>query len=184
MNKLSKLNSKKQFLFVAFLISILFSSCRIKDGPIETFYKNGNKKVEGYILNNKQNGLWKYYNENGIITDEINYKNGIKFGVCRHYFEGKLNDQDYYNKDGKKNGLSYNYFAESGQLHAIGKYSNDLLDSIHIYYYDNGKTELIHQYNKGKKCGNWIYFNRNGDTLRIEKYSNDSLEWVKVIRSQ
>ena len=112
MNKLSKLNSKKQFLFVAFLISILFSSCRIKDGPIETFYKNGNKKVEGYILNNKQNGLWKYYNENGIITDEINYKNGIKFGVCRHYFEGKLNGE-------KKTGITIQKMVRKMDYHII-----------------------------------------------------------------
>ena len=47
-----------------------------KTGIYEEYYENGNIKLTGQYLQNKQVGLWKSYKENGELISEINYKDG------------------------------------------------------------------------------------------------------------
>ena len=40
------------------------------------FYTNAEKKEEGVYMNGKKSGVWKYYNDNGVLTKEELYKKG------------------------------------------------------------------------------------------------------------
>jgi antitoxin component YwqK of YwqJK toxin-antitoxin module len=50
------------------------------------FYKNGNIKYEGGILNDDKTGHWKYFNSDGRLTSEGNMKQGYKNGTWIRYF--------------------------------------------------------------------------------------------------
>ena len=46
------------------------------DGGLKSWYENGNKKNEFIFKNNKAEGEWKYFNEDGTISKIEKYKNG------------------------------------------------------------------------------------------------------------
>ncbi len=172
------MKTRNHIYLIVFIFILL--SCKIKDGPINTFYKNGNKKVEGYILNNQKHGTWKYYGEDGIIEFEINYKNGKRFGKYIHYCpNGQINNINYYDSNEVHTGKSYNYFC-NGQLRAVLKYKKGHYDSTQCFYYESGTPEYILNYENGKQTGCSYYFKESGDTSRIEFYDNDNLVWIKV----
>lgn len=174
MKKLIGRNSR--FLLILF---ILFECCQVKDGPVVTYYRNGNKEVEGYIKNNHKQGTWKYFDTDGKIEFEINYKDGKKFGRYVHYCSnGQINDIMFYNSNQELTGISKNFYCD-GKIRAIMKYINGELDSTQTIYYKSGQIESINQYKIGTKVGKWIFFNEMGDTIRTEEYNKGLLEKVK-----
>ena len=44
-------------------------------GPYESFYENGNPKINGDYVGTKRNGVWKFYNEDGTLKKSKKYKN-------------------------------------------------------------------------------------------------------------
>ena len=52
------------------------------DGKYESWYNNGNKKLECEYDNNKLHNGYKYYRREGDIRYIFNYKNGVKHGLC------------------------------------------------------------------------------------------------------
>lgn len=69
------------------------------------YYPNFQLKEEGQKINNNKDGLWKYYLENGLLSKEVNYKNGVEYGERKDYFydkKGKLKKTNTYTTD--KNG--------------------------------------------------------------------------------
>ena len=47
----------------------------IKDGVVETFYKNGQLKFRGNYKTGKRDGLWEWFHENGQLKKTRVYKN-------------------------------------------------------------------------------------------------------------
>ena len=45
------------------------------DGSAKSFFSNGKLKSEGIYKNGNKSGIWRYYNEQGILEKEIKYKN-------------------------------------------------------------------------------------------------------------
>lgn len=41
------------------------------------FYENGQLEKEGYFLNNKKNGIWIFYNEDGILSRKEFWDSGM-----------------------------------------------------------------------------------------------------------
>ena len=56
------------------------------DGKYCAFYENGHKKIKGFYINNKKNGVWKEWNINEILASEISYKNNKKHGKIIEYW--------------------------------------------------------------------------------------------------
>ncbi len=113
---------KKTALLLATFISLhspaqetTKDTCKTKNREYKTYYySNGQKKEEGYLVNEKKEGIWKTYSENGNWkTFEWNYKSD------------------------EKNGL-YKAFSKSGKVNAIGKYINgSISDTLTIFDEEN-----------------------------------------------
>ncbi len=73
----------------------------IKDGPYESFYKNGQLKFSGNYKYGKRDGLREWFHENSQLKTRENFKNG-KLDL-REYF-----DEENY-RNGKLDGL-YEYY--------------------------------------------------------------------------
>ncbi len=48
------------------------------DGMFEQYYPNGNLRVRSFLKKGDKHGRYSEYDENGKITKEERYKNGIK----------------------------------------------------------------------------------------------------------
>lgn len=53
---------------------IFYNTKGLKHGKIESWFYNRNKKLEGVYLENKKEGVWKYYHQNGQIAARHVYK--------------------------------------------------------------------------------------------------------------
>lgn len=87
-------------------------------------YDNGNTLLEGHILNGKKNGLWKNYNENGILAGEVSYANDLYEGPIR-------------------------LFYQSGKIRTTGQHTNNNEDGKWISYYEDGKKSRESDYQNG-----------------------------------
>ena len=47
-------------------------------GYLRYYHKNGKMQKEGKLVNNKEEGVWEYYDENGKKSNEYYYKDGIE----------------------------------------------------------------------------------------------------------
>ena len=44
----------------------------IREGEAIIYYENGNVKYQGFYVNGKECGIWKFYEENGELDKEVN----------------------------------------------------------------------------------------------------------------
>lgn len=78
-------------------------------------YPNGKIQLTGTYKNDKRDGLWTYYYENGNKWSEAEYTNGEYNGKSTTWFEnGKLRYEGYY-KNGKKTG-KWKFYNEEGKF--------------------------------------------------------------------
>ena len=55
----------------------------IQNGIAKNLYRsNSTISSEGNLIDNKKEGVWKFYNENGILESKSYYKNNLKNGVA------------------------------------------------------------------------------------------------------
>jgi len=132
---------------------------------IVDYFINGTKQMEGFSLNDNPNnekfhGLVKYYFENGVLYQEINFNEGELEGVRNQYFEsGKLKSVTAYLND-KKKGKFYEYY-ETGEYLSKGNFKNNLREGTWKTFYKNGKIKESGDYVKGEKSGTWKMFYKN-----------------------
>lgn len=142
---------------------------QVKDGKIISYYEDGSTiKYERNFKNMELDGVWKEYDENGIITKEGNYVNGIfePTGITKLKYDEELekekqrqeiillkNAEEYKNiipeadkafvaKDYKK---ALDLYKSASILMVNEKYPQDKISEIIETYHTNSKffTEYI-----------------------------------------
>ena len=125
-------------------------------GLEQSWDKNGQLLKEGYWVDGKRHGFWKYYNQNTYGFDWICFINGI---------ETNVNPKD-------------TCLPESNEVvkKEVIK-SNELInrDGKSSWRYDNGQLGEEGNYIKGKKDGKWIRWSKSGDILRESNFKNGKL---------
>lgn len=87
-------------------------------------YKNQETFMGGSEKNNKRDGLWQAFYEDGTIWSETMYKEGVEDGFSRTFYEnGKLRYEGNYAM-GKQVG-DWNFYDESGNLTQTETYDNE-----------------------------------------------------------
>lgn len=127
-----------------------------KNGYVKNIYYS-NKKIssEGKMINNLRDSTWKYFSEDGVITEQINFKNDKKDGKYVKYY-----------KDGKT-------------INVKGYHSNDKRSGVFEVYFDNGNASAIYTYIDGLKNGKYIKYYEDGKTIKEKGYySNDELSGI------
>lgn len=115
-------------------------------------------------LNDKKEGISYYYYPDGIVKEEIPYKNGQKEGSGKEFDEnGKIISLTEYhnnyiisrerinrkNGQGLKQGL-WKEFYEDGKVYKEMHYTDNELDGLYKEFNPNGSLSLIMKYEKGK----------------------------------
>ena len=80
-----------------------------KQGKYNSYFKTGTKKEDGVYLNDKKDGIWKFYNSCkkyndtvyiSLISRELSYKNNRKNGRYKEYdYIGSVLGEGQYNND-------------------------------------------------------------------------------------
>src|SRR5690606_11322403 len=103
-------------------------------------WSNGNKKAEGVVKEALEQGKWTFWSKDGVIQQEVNYKDGDFDGVYVNYNEsGKKREEGTFIK-GKKEGICKVWYP-TGQLEIVGYNKNGYNDSLWTYYYEDGNIK-------------------------------------------
>lgn len=151
-----------------------------------TYHDNGNKKFEGFVdVDNKIQGKFKFFNENGSVCGICGASNGKLNGEgVKYYDNGNIYVTGLFH-DGKKNGLCIEYSKEiNDQIKKIAIYEEDILNDFYVSYDKNNKKREEINYKDGIKIGNEnhyfstgsinkkIIFDKDVVILFVEYYKN------------
>jgi antitoxin component YwqK of YwqJK toxin-antitoxin module len=165
---------------------------KIKDGPFEEFYPNGNLKLEGNYSKGKKEGVWKEYFENGVLKETGNYRDGKKDGVFKShntddeknkvltYSNGRLIERKFI--DVKNVNRKQIFLFEGQKIESLyvmgskifrekylnGNHQNGFLELFH----SNGQVLLKGHYEWNSLVGLWEQNDETGQFLE-KIYSKD-----------
>ena len=175
-----------------------------KTGIIQTYYDKENTilKEEYFQINEKKEGKYLKYHENGTLKLMCTYINDKNNGINEEYDEYNNLRHTYYMIDDKINGKMISYYANN-KIYTEMNFINDKLNGqfimydtnnniIYVAYYldDNLYTGEAHEFypctkNKvlllkckyylknGKKEGLYTSYYRNGKVKEIYNYKDD-----------
>ncbi len=123
----------------------------IRNGIFNWYYAYSGLKTHGEYINNKKEGTWYDFFENGEMEDSLNYKNDLPIGISLSRYQNGY-QKDSLNMDENGNGT-------------------------YVKWFDNGAPSEAGRYiDFDKKIGKWQYFNKNGNLSEDEVYDNGVLQ--------
>jgi antitoxin component YwqK of YwqJK toxin-antitoxin module len=169
-----------------------------KQGPWVKKYPNGKIMYEGTFRNDTPVGLFKRYNEEGILISELTYGDGndetaavffhpdgtkaaegiymarMKEGLWRFWSATTppyLISEEHYHQD-LRHGLSKKYYPDSTLAETV-TWDSGMRTGEWLQYYPDGAICLRAEYIGGKLEGPFSYYHRNGNLYYEGHYSED-----------
>jgi antitoxin component YwqK of YwqJK toxin-antitoxin module len=164
----------------------------IPDGDWEIYYQEKLDKKATYV-NGKLDGKLYSYFDDGRISSEKTYKDGIIQHYISHYNNNRLATEEFYNEKGQKHGHIISYDRKGKKLEDE-TYVNGRLDGKSVKYenqstveneykdgnlifsretYTNGNLKHESSYNEdGKRNGRCVYGYENGKVEHEDFYLN------------
>lgn len=119
-----------------------------------------------------RNGVTKIYTPEGYLYLEISYKNGLKDGMTKCYFENtKIVDWKQNYTKNKLNGISRSYF-KNGNLRVTETFVNGVKEGIEGTYNQEGFLEYSEMFKNNAKNGKSIKFYPNGQIEKEAYFKN------------
>jgi uncharacterized protein len=163
----------------------------LKQGRWYTFYDNGKIRQEGMYKDDKKNGYFKEYTEDGDLISVFKYVNDVKqeeaeeitkLDVQKEYYpNGKVKVSATY-RNGIPEGIRREY-NHDGQIVKSFLYKNGIITGEGIVkedgsrdghwkeFYDDNSLKSEGDYKDGKQVGEWKYYYPNGKLEQAGKYS-------------
>jgi len=148
---------------------------------IKEFNEDG-KLVQEKLLTGDNPYLKIYGDSINVIYNLVNYRKDGYFQA--QYHNGQIAEKGFYRND-LRDGSWKSYYPD-GTLKFTGKYigqNPELKDSIHTYYYSNGKIHKTEYYDPTKskttlkfnhnKSGTWKTYYENGTLKEVVTYDNN-----------
>ena len=166
-----------------------------KIGFWQELYSFGEIKEEGNYVNGLKQGLFKYYNRQGIFEKYLYYEMGqlvqneeqTKFIEVKKEYDEKGRVKQIGSFRGAVKHGHFQLLDSTGNIITTRIYLNDQLisegkfDSLGReegewkYFYQNGLVRTIGNFKQGKKHGTWIFLSEYGKTEQQGKYENGLL---------
>ena len=148
------------------------------DGLNVVYYKNNIKEI-GHWKDGKQNGLFQMYTEDGILIDNANFKDGERDGLTEQFYNdtGKLRVSANY-KNGVLEGEFKAYYP-NGNLQGEVNYVNGEMNGDFKEYHENKKIRLSGSYKNSLQDGEWKSYLEDGTLESIINYKAGELHGIK-----
>ncbi|MEI6124433.1 MAG: hypothetical protein WCQ95_12485 [Bacteroidota bacterium] len=141
------------------------------------YYKNGVvSEMADLDESGKLNGIWRKYETDGKICNELEYKKGEIIAYKYYDKNGNIIKQD------KKNSGNFDYeaFYYNGIKRSEGKYGKEEKQGEWKFYDSNGNLQSISNYVEGEAQGECKIFFSNGNIKKILQYKDDKADGYYV----
>ena len=125
--------------------------------------------------NNELDGIQKYYDEKGNLTEEKSFKNGKVDGTRTAYYSNSLISVIENYKDDVLNGIGTSYYVNGGKQCEVN-FINGEREGKLTCIYPNGSKKTEGNYVKGKLNGPYISYNEVGDLTESYSCINDLID--------
>ncbi len=166
---------KKQLLTLITLILILLTACENECQVVKDFHKNGQER-EVFIYPNCNDTTYylrKYFYENGLISSEGYFKNGVKIGKFTSWANNGNKTADWEVVDGKEHGFIQCWYDNGIKKREL-TVNKGIKDGLYKNWKEDGSLSVEGNYKNGKKEGKWKVWWEDG-SWRILNYKNDTL---------
>jgi len=147
------------------------------DGDYKGYYSNtGELKSEGKVMDNKLEGLWTYYNQDGkTVNQTIEFRNNFFHGYRKDFYgNGQIKALISYNK-GKKNGEAI-YYYENGQIKERKTFKNSKENGKLVKYFEDGSIQYSGNFWNGKEIDSCISYYANGQVRQLFTFTIDTTQ--------
>ena len=158
------------------LISFLLISCSDKEVTIS--YENGKAKEIYYVDDdNKKDGLYKMFREDGTLQEESNYKSDVLHGKRKLYYPNgtQVEIEELY-KDGSMEGEHFVYYP-SGKLMIETNYSDNKMNGLFTKYFETGEIMETITFKDNHEMGPFEEYYANGKVQWKGTYLNGDKEF-------
>ena len=130
--------------------------------------------AEGRIVNNKRQGMWRYYYKSGEIWGNLKFDDDEPNGKGILYYDKKDSENKVHADfvDGQIDGVYLEYYSNGKSKTSI-QYSKGKPDGDAKFYYDSGNIKIEGAYKDGLKHGKWKHYTETGDMMNKEKWKKD-----------
>lgn len=137
-------------------------------------YRNDKKASEGLYINEKKQGIWKFYNNDQVLLAEEVYENGVPEGIWKTYYANGAILEEMPYKNGVKEGNWKQYFYD-GPIKTNGTYIKGKLEGLTTFYYPDGKIFISGPYVNNLKDGVWMHLDEKGVAEKREIWKSGFL---------
>lgn len=149
----------------------------------EVFYKTGKQDYIGNILENKKEGIWTWWYENGNKKDQSKYADGYYVDTVFHWYESgtirqlEIVESRTVRTDGccNCNGTVIRYYKNGNPMELFRNIDTIQEDTAKTWY-KNGQLEWYAYFKNGEEEGLSETYYRNGQTMRSGKIKNGLLQ--------
>ena len=138
---------------------------------IISYYENGNKEEEVFVINELFDGEALVYYPSGKLKEKDFFKNGKRDGEAIIYYENGNVKQKSLFKNDKREGDLFMYYP-SGKLRQTEKFINGKEDGEVIEYYESGVIKEKAYFINGKQEKEHFFYDEKGNLTKTEIYKN------------
>jgi antitoxin component YwqK of YwqJK toxin-antitoxin module len=147
-----------------------------RSGVWQSWYKNGQLKDSGALINDVLVGTWVTFYETGSMMTRVHFSDQIGSSGLSPLVNSEKNSLlEFPPIVAIKNGVMESW-KENGLQKDSGNYQSDLKTGYWKEWYDNGKPESVGTYGANETLvGDWTFYRENGSVSTKEKYVNTKL---------
>jgi hypothetical protein len=108
-------------------------------------------------------GITKYYSDK-LLIKEITFKNGVKEGEMRTYYQGGQLNQTIWYENGLREDSVKKYYLD-GRVFKSTPFRHDTIDGTQVQYYSNGRVKAKLHFIRGLRVPSLEEYTRNGKLI-------------------
>ena len=138
---------------------------------IISYYENGNKQEEVFVINELFDGEALVYYPSGKLKEKDFFKKGKREGETIIYYENGNIKQKSTFKNGKREGDLFIYFP-SGKLRQTEKFISGKIEGEVIEYYESGIIKEKAYFINDKQEKEHFFYDEKGNLIKTDIYKN------------
>ena len=149
-------------------------------GQYVSYHSKGHKLSSGQVMGVDENdnlikdGLWYFWNENGLLNEEVEFSDGFRDGVTKYFSaDGKQSAKISYKQGAPWNGEWIKWFSD-GTKKEFGNYVDGTKNGTWRGWYDNGQKKYVLHYQNSMKHGICTEWAEDGRLTKDITYNYDA----------
>lgn len=145
-----------KYVIILFVFATSFNSSFLEKEDVKEYVKlytiNGNLIMEGWEVNGKREGYWKFYHKSEKIESKGHYSNGQKTGYWYYYDESSVVKEGHF-----KNGIVtdwWKFYDKDGYRLVKEQFKNGKRHGYSLFYKER-RISMVKEYNDDTYLGSW-----------------------------